>query len=91
MTDAEVEEKPGRTRVLYLGDHSNVKNPYGFRIYRATYGDDEKWERFMTYFKANVERTLSQDDRYKDQLPRVDYTVQSDVDLDGATVDQVRK
>jgi frataxin-like iron-binding protein CyaY len=83
--------KGSESRRLWLGGHSKTSNPYGFRIYRTVYGDDKNWDRFMSYFKANVEQTLKNDKESADNLSQVDYTVQSGADLDGATVDQVRE
>lgn len=45
----------------------------------------------MAYFKANVERSLGRDEKYKHQLPRVDWIVQSSPGLQDATIDQVRE
>jgi hypothetical protein len=87
------EEQPIRPEQphLYLGDHSNFDNAYGFRIYRTTYGDNDKWDRFMSYFRANVEQSLGKDEEYKPQLLRVDWAVQSSPYLHDATIDEVRE
>ncbi|KAK7184712.1 hypothetical protein DPSP01_000437 [Paraphaeosphaeria sporulosa] len=86
------DEQPIRpeSKYLYLGDHTNAENAYGFRIYRTTYSDDDKWDRFMSYLKTNIERSLGRDEQYKHQLARVDWTVQSSPDLQDASMDQVR-
>src|SRR4051812_39440849 len=75
--------------ILYLGE-SGFDNPYGFLIFRTTYGDDEKWEQFMAYLKAQAKRGL-EDGGDSHQFERIDWNVISSPDLDGASVDHVRE
>lgn len=85
--------QPSRTEptYLYLGDHSQVDIPYGFRIYRTTHGSEESWNRFISYFEANIKHSLETDEEYRHQLSRVDWTVHTSPDLQDATIEQVRE
>lgn len=77
--------------LLYLGDHSNQDNPYGFRIYRTTYGDDDNWKRFMEYLKAQAKKSFEEEDHGAvDPYERLDLAVVESTELDGASSEEVR-
>lgn len=78
-------------KIIYFGNRGNFDTPYGFRMYRTTYGDDEKWDRFMSYYKANVEKALEHNAESRHELSLMDWTVQSGPELHGATTDQIRE
>jgi hypothetical protein len=71
-----------------LGDEPNRK--WGFVIYRCTYDDDAAWERFMAHLNTRTRLSL---ESYKDGdlFPRIDWSVQQDPSLDGASVEEVRE
>lgn len=64
-------------------------NKLGFVIYRLTYKDDSEWARFMDWFNKRV-RQILEDEGEGDLLAHIDWTVQEDPQLEGATPSQVR-
>jgi 3-phenylpropionate/cinnamic acid dioxygenase small subunit len=64
---------------------------WGFITYRCTYGDDEKWDKFMDFLKARVKFCL-EDDGAVDMYDRLDWIViENKETLDGADPKQVKK
>lgn len=64
-------------------------NKLGFVIYRLTYKDDSEWTRFMDWLNKCVREGLEEEDE-GDIFEYVDWTVQEDPQLEGATMSQVR-
>ncbi|KAK3110182.1 hypothetical protein LTR53_015798 [Teratosphaeriaceae sp. CCFEE 6253] len=64
---------------------------WGFVLYRCTYGDDERWHRFLARLTTHRDAVLR--DHY--HLPALadshDWAVQDDASLNGATRDEVRR
>ena len=63
---------------------------FGFVVYRCTYGDDESWQRFMQYLTAQTRARLETED-VSDLFDRLDWSVQEDQSLDGASMEEVRE
>jgi len=64
---------------------------WGFFVYHCTYGDDEGWARSIKYLNQRKDYILK--DRYQchDLADRLDWNVQSDPSLNGASKDEVRR
>ena len=65
-------------------------NKLGFVIYRLTYKDDAEWARFMEYLNKCTRQGLENDDEGA-LFKHIDWSVQEDPTLEGATMPQVRK
>jgi hypothetical protein len=50
---------------------------FGFIVYRCTYGDDEKWARFMTYLTKSTQMRL-EEEGLGDVFEHLDWNVQED-------------
>jgi len=64
---------------------------WGFVIYRCTYGDDAAWERFIAHLNTRTRLTLEEEYKEADLFPRIDWSVQEDLSLDGAGTEEVRE
>lgn len=82
-----------------MGDLKRIRevlerNPdlrWGFIIFRCTYDDDEKWDRFLEFLNTRVRLNL-QDEGGEELFNRIDWSVQEDeASLDGADSDTVRQ
>lgn len=63
---------------------------WGFVIYRCTYGDNDAWDRFMTHMNARKDAVVRDFYGDEDLAQRLDWSVQQDVSLEGASKDEVR-
>jgi len=63
---------------------------YGFVVYRCTYGDDKKWDRFMEYLNAQARARLEEEE-VGYLWERLDWNVQQDPSLDEANEEEVRR
>ena len=77
-----------RVRAALEGDPNSR---WGFVIYRCTYGDDAAWERFMAHLNTRTRLTLEEEYKEADLFPRIDWSVQEDLSLDGAGTEEVRE
>jgi len=68
----------------------NPDAKFGFVIYRCTYSDDEKWNRFMEYLNARAKSSI-QSWEAPILFQRLDWNIQEDPSLDGADMVEVRK
>ena len=60
-------------------------------IYRCTYDDEEKWQRFMDHLNTRVRLDL-QDEGAEDLFDRIDWAIQEDEEeLEGAASSTVRE
>lgn len=62
----------------------------GFVVYRCTYSSDADWARFMSYLNAQTRSNL-ENSEMGDLVSRVDWNVQQDASLDGASFEDVRE
>jgi hypothetical protein len=69
---------------------SKPDHKFGFVIFRTTYGDEYSWDRFMIYLNAQA-RARMIEDGYADQIPNLDWNVQSSPDLEFASFEEIRK
>jgi hypothetical protein len=63
---------------------------YGFIIFRTVYDDENDWERFMVYLNAQV-RASMESKGLADEIPNIDWKVQSSPDLEDASFDEIRR
>jgi hypothetical protein len=80
--------------VVQLREHLHNQNlkSWGFVIYRCTYDDDVKWEKFIKHFKDEVHDSLKNTFKTPDLLETLTWTVKEDRELfEGATIAQLRK
>lgn len=63
---------------------------WGFVIYRCTYYDDEKWKAFMQILNGHAFHSLTFE-HAEDLMASLDWAVQEDPSLDGASKDEVRR
>lgn len=64
---------------------------WGFLIYRCSYDDDEKWQRFMDHLNTRVRLNLREEGA-EDLFDRIDWAVQEDEqELEGAPSSTVRE
>ncbi|OAG07940.1 uncharacterized protein CC84DRAFT_1161985 [Paraphaeosphaeria sporulosa] len=64
-------------------------NKFGFVVYRLAYRDDSEWARFMDWLNRRVRQVLKNEGE-DDLFTHIDWTVQEDTQLEGATTSQVR-
>jgi hypothetical protein len=65
----------------------NGEKEWGYVVYRTTYDDDEKWQRFLDALQAFVE--YESDEEVAEML---NWIVMDDKEaFDGASIDAVRK
>jgi hypothetical protein len=62
----------------------------GFVVYRCTYTSDADWDRFMNFLNTQTKTSL-ENAEMGDLFPRVDWNVQQDASLDGASFEVVRE
>ncbi len=72
---------------IRLEEDPNSK--WGFLIYRCTYKSQDKWNRFMEYFKALVRIDLVRND-LSDCYSRLDWRVEEDPAYEGIMPEQAR-
>ena len=63
---------------------------WGFVIYRCTYADDAEWDRFISYLNIRTRLRL-EEDGIGDLFSRIDWNVQHDPSLEGASMGKVRQ
>jgi len=61
---------------------------FGFMVYRCTYDNEENWNRFMEFLNAQAKGTLVEEEA-EDLFDRLDWNLQEDQSLDGATMKEV--
>lgn len=85
----------GETDIIneYLADHPTGK--WGFVIYRCTYAAastartaDEEWAAFMAILNARVSEYLEEE---QELMASLDWSVQEDRELEGASTKEVRR
>ncbi|KAI6796384.1 hypothetical protein KC363_g6156 [Hortaea werneckii] len=64
---------------------------WGFVVYRCTCGDDARWARFMTRLNTNKDHVLREIYHKPELADALEWSVQEDPSLDGATKDEVRR
>lgn len=69
---------------------NNPEAKYGFVVYRCTYSNNAKWERFMQYLTAQAKSALEVEDA-TDLFEKLDWNVQEDSGLEGIGVAGVRR
>jgi hypothetical protein len=77
---------------IHFNSQSSSKpdHKFGFVIFRTTYGDEYSWDRFMIYLNAQA-RARMVDNGYADEIPNLDWNVQSSPDLEFASFEEIRK
>lgn len=63
---------------------------WGFIIYRCTYKDDAQWARFMELLNEWTQKNL-ESDKALDLMDSLDWNVQDDPKLDGASQEEIRR
>lgn len=63
---------------------------FGFIVYRCTYDNEPDWAKFMKFLDAHVQWKL---EKYGigDLYSRLDWTVQEDPELEGASEEEIRR
>lgn len=64
---------------------------WGFVIYRCTYGDDVAWSRFLDHLNKRKDYVLEDCYCTPELAASIDWNVQEDPALDGASKDEVRR
>jgi len=70
---------------------AEIKRKYGFVVYRCTYGDDAKWQSFMSYLTTQA-RIRLQKYGNSELFDLLDWNVQDNAsELNKANTSQVRE
>jgi hypothetical protein len=69
---------------------SKPDHKFGFVIFRTTYGNEYSWDRFMIYLNAQARARMIAEG-YADEIPNLDWNVQSSPDLEFASFEEIRK
>lgn len=71
-----------------LPRHHNGR--FGFNIYRVSSGEDDEFARFIQKLTAHAHAELDRDDTGDQIRDMLDWNVQDEPDLRGATIGEVR-
>lgn len=80
----------------YAREVAEEEGAWGFMIYRCTYKSDEEWSRFLQILDATVREALEAEDEVEDEgyvglMDTLDWSVQEDPELEGASKNEVRR
>ncbi|PSK58682.1 hypothetical protein B9Z65_6697 [Elsinoe australis] len=80
----------------YAREVAEEEGAWGFVIYRCTYKSDDEWSRFLQILNATVREALEAEDEVEDEgyvglMDTLDWSVQEDLELEGARKHEVRR